>query len=62
LTEYLKALKTRGIAVLRVEQKLAIALEISERCCVMGHGHIVFEGRPAELRANAWIRKERLKV
>jgi branched-chain amino acid transport system ATP-binding protein len=62
VAEYLKALKARGIAVLLVEQKLAIALEISERCYVMGHGRIVFEGTPADLRANAYIRKEWLEV
>ncbi|MFT7721908.1 MAG: ABC transporter ATP-binding protein [Roseateles sp.] len=62
VAEYLKALKERGIAVLLVEQKLAIALEISERCYVMGHGRIVFEGSPADLRANAFIRKEWLEV
>jgi branched-chain amino acid transport system ATP-binding protein len=62
VAEYLKELKNRGIAVLLVEQKLAIALEISERCYVMGHGRIVFEGSPAELRANAYIRKEWLEV
>jgi branched-chain amino acid transport system ATP-binding protein len=62
VAEYLKELKRRGISVLLVEQKLTIALEISERCYVMGHGHIVFEGTPAELRANAYIRKEWLEV
>ncbi|MFG6440864.1 ABC transporter ATP-binding protein [Roseateles sp. LKC17W] len=62
VAEYLKELKNRGIAVLLVEQKLAIALEISERCYVMGHGRIVFEGSPAELRGNAYIRKEWLEV
>ena len=62
VAEYLKELKNRGIAVLLVEQKLAIALEISERCYVMGHGRIVFEGSPADLRANAYIRKEWLEV
>ena len=60
--EYLKELKKRGLAVLLVEQKLAIALEISERCYVMGHGRIVFEGTPGDLRANAYIRKEWLEV
>jgi branched-chain amino acid transport system ATP-binding protein len=48
--------------VLLVEQKLTIALEVSQRCLVMGHGQIVFEGTPAELRANADIRKEWLEV
>ncbi|MBY0235243.1 MAG: ABC transporter ATP-binding protein, partial [Burkholderiaceae bacterium] len=60
--EYLKALRERGIAVLLVEQKLAIALEISQRCYVMGHGRIVFEGTPAELRGNSYVRKEWLEV
>ena len=62
VAEYLKTLKSRGISVLLVEQKLTIALQISERCYVMGHGRIVFEGSPAELRANAYIRKEWLEV
>src|SRR5215469_5858602 len=62
VAEYLKTLKTRGVSVLLVEQKLTIALEISERCYVMGHGSIVFEGTPADLRANAEIRKEWLEV
>ena len=62
VAEYLKALKDRGIAVLLVEQKLTIALEISQRCYVMGHGQIVFEGRPADLMANADVRREWLEV
>jgi branched-chain amino acid transport system ATP-binding protein len=62
VAEYLKELKNRGVSVLLVEQKLTIALEISERCYVMGHGRIVFEGTPAELRGNAYIRKEWLEV
>ncbi len=62
VAQYLKTLKNRGVSVLLVEQKLTIALEISERCYVMGHGHIVFEGSPAKLRADADIRKEWLEV
>ncbi|MES2101252.1 MAG: ABC transporter ATP-binding protein [Pseudomonadota bacterium] len=62
VAEYLKTLKGRGVSVLLVEQKLTIALSISERCYVMGHGSIVFEGTPAELRADADIRKEWLEV
>ena len=60
--EYLRELKRRGISVLLVEQKLTIALEVADRCLVMGHGQIVFEGTPAELRANAYVRKEWLEV
>ncbi len=59
---YLRELKRRGISVLLVEQKLTIALEVADRCLVMGHGQIVFEGTPAELRANSYIRKEWLEV
>ncbi|MFY9513053.1 MAG: ABC transporter ATP-binding protein [Rubrivivax sp.] len=62
VADYLRELKRRGIGVLLVEQKLTIALEVSERCLVMGHGQIVFEGTPTELRANAYIRKEWLEV
>jgi len=59
---YLQALKQRGISVLLVEQKLAIALDISQRVYVMGRGAIVFEGTPAELGSDAIVRKEWLEV
>lgn len=62
VAQFLKTLKERGISVLLVEQKLAIALDISQRVYVMGHGHIVFEGTPRDLRENAQIRKEWLEV
>ena len=62
VAEYLQALKNRGVSVLLVEQKLTIALAISERCYVMGHGAIVFEGTPADLRSHAEVRKEWLEV
>ena len=52
----------RGISILLVEQKLTIALKISHRLYVMGHGHIVFEGTPSDLASNAAIRKEWLEV
>ncbi len=60
--EYLKALKARGISVLLIEQKLTIAMAISDRALVMGHGSIVFDGTPDELRADSYIRKEWLEV
>ena len=60
--QYLRELKSRGVSVLLVEQKLSIALDISDRLYVMGHGSIVFEGSPAELKANESIRKEWLEV
>ena len=60
--EYLGKLKERGISVLLIEQKLTIAMTISDRALVMGHGSIVFEGTPATLRADAYTRKEWLEV
>jgi branched-chain amino acid transport system ATP-binding protein len=60
--EYLKTLKSRGVSVLLIEQKLTIAMAISDRALVMGHGSIVFQGTPDSLRADAYIRKEWLEV
>jgi branched-chain amino acid transport system ATP-binding protein len=58
----LAEIANRGVAILLVEQKLTIALKISHRLYVMGHGRIVFEGTPAGLNANAAIRQEWLEV
>ena len=49
-------------ARLLIEQKLTIALDISDRVLVMGHGKIVFEGTPDSLKLNESIRKEWLEV
>jgi branched-chain amino acid transport system ATP-binding protein len=62
LADLLEEIAKRGISILLVEQKLTIALKISQRLYVMGHGHIVFEGKPDELRANEGVRKEWLEV
>ena len=59
---FLQEIRKRGISILLIEQKLAIALDISERLYLMGHGHIVFEGTPADLKNNQAIRKEWLEV
>ncbi len=60
--QFLQTLKTKGISVLLIEQKLTIAMAISDRVLVMGHGSIVFQGTPASLRADAYTRKEWLEV
>lgn len=60
--QYLQTLKQKGISVLLIEQKLTIAMHISDRALVMGHGSIVFEGTPDALRADNYIRKEWLEV
>ncbi len=62
VAQYLKELKKRGISVLLIEQKLTIAMDVSDRCLVMGHGSIVFSGTPTELRNDSYIRKEWLEV
>ncbi|TAK75820.1 MAG: ABC transporter ATP-binding protein [Aquabacterium sp.] len=62
VADYLEEIRKRGVAVLLVEQKLTIALKISQRCYVMGHGRIVFEGTPEQLRADAGVRREWLEV
>jgi len=58
----LEEIARRKVSVLLVEQKLTIALAISARVYVMGHGKIVFEGTPDELNANEDVRKEWLEV
>jgi branched-chain amino acid transport system ATP-binding protein len=60
--DYLKRLKDRGVSVLLIEQKLTIAMQISDRTLVMGHGSIVFDGTPDSLRADVATRKEWLEV
>ncbi|MDG5974657.1 ABC transporter-like protein [Hydrogenophaga taeniospiralis CCUG 15921] len=60
--EYLQKLKARGVSVLLIEQKLTIAMAISDRAFVMGHGSIVFHGTPESLRADPYTRKEWLEV
>jgi branched-chain amino acid transport system ATP-binding protein len=60
--QFLRELRNRGVSVLLIEQKLTIAMQISDRALVMGHGSMVFDGTPDALRANAAIRKEWLEV
>lgn len=62
VAQYLQELKRRGISVLLIEQKLTIAMQISDRCLVMGHGSIVFSGTPDDLRNDSYTRKEWLEV
>jgi len=62
VANFLQELVQRGVSVLLIEQKLAIALDISQRVYVMGHGQIVFEGSPQDLQAQTAIRNEWLGV
>jgi branched-chain amino acid transport system ATP-binding protein len=58
----IEEISRRGVSVLMVEQKLSIALKISHRLYIMGHGRIVYEGTPGDLKNNQAIRKEWLEV
>jgi len=58
----LSEIANRGVAILLVEQKLSIALKISQRLYVMGHGQIVYEGTPDSLMNNEAVRREWLEV
>jgi branched-chain amino acid transport system ATP-binding protein len=60
--QLIEEIAARGVSILLVEQKLTIALQISTRIYVMGHGRIVFEGKSEDLCDNADIRKEWLEV
>jgi branched-chain amino acid transport system ATP-binding protein len=60
--ECIRDMQRRGVSVLLVEQKLAIALKVSSRVCVMGHGRIVFEGSPQELEADEALLQQWLAV
>ncbi|HXZ48513.1 MAG TPA: ABC transporter ATP-binding protein [Usitatibacter sp.] len=60
--ELLERIAAAGVAILLIEQKLTIALGISHRLYVMGHGRIVFEGTPERLRADEAVRREWLEV
>ncbi|SDE99740.1 ABC transporter ATP-binding protein [Limimaricola pyoseonensis] len=60
--EVIEDINRRGVSVVLVEQKLSIALKVSNRLCVMGHGQIVFEGTPAELEGRPDVTEEWLAV
>ena len=62
VAELLAEITRRGVAILLVEQKLDIALRISRRVVVMGHGRIVHQSSPQELLANEAVCQEWLGV
>src|SRR5262249_43140324 len=62
VTEMIRTICAMGVSVLLVEQKLTIAMRVSKRVYVMGHGQIVFEGTPEDLRSAPDVRREWLEV
>lgn len=62
MADAIRDIHRRGVAIVLVEQRLAIALQVSDRLCVMGHGTIVFNGSRDELRADPAILRDWLAV
>lgn len=62
LRDFFIKIKQRGIAILLVEQKLNLALQVADRFLIMGHGQTVFEGDQQALLANEATRQEWLEV
>src|SRR5689334_9144795 len=62
VAECIRDMQRKGVSVVLVEQKLAIALKVSSRVCVMGHGRVVFEGTPAQLEADRGLLSQWLAV
>lgn len=62
LATALDSLRRQGVAILLVEQKMTIALELAQRVYMMGRGRMVFEGTPPELRASVLLRKRWLEI
>ncbi len=62
IAEVIRDIHKRGVSVVLVEQKLTIALKVSTRVSVMGHGRIVFEGPPAQLHERQDVVQEWLAV
>lgn len=60
--ECIQDMHRKGVSVVLVEQKLTIALKVSTRVCVMGHGRIVFEGSPQALGSNESLVSQWLAV
>lgn len=62
VAHYLELLRQRQVAVLLIEQKQALALELSQRVYVMGRGEMVFHGTPVQLAADQALQQEWLAL
>jgi branched-chain amino acid transport system ATP-binding protein len=60
--EAIVAINAAGVSVILVEQKLTIALRISARVFVMGHGRIQYQGSPKNLIEREDVRRDWLEV
>ena len=53
--ETVRELKRQRVSMLLVEQNAEMALQLADRVYVIDHGTVVFEGAPAQLRADAQV-------
>ncbi|MBE9640194.1 ABC transporter ATP-binding protein [Salipiger mangrovisoli] len=60
--EVIRDINEKGVSVVLVEQKLTIAMTVSHRICVMGHGQVVFAGTPQALNERPDVTEEWLAV
>ena len=51
----IRELKSQRVSMLLVEQNAEVALQLADRVYVIDHGTVLFEGAPAQLRADASI-------
>ena len=58
----IERVRTEGVAVLLVEQNVAMAFDVADRAYVLEEGRIVDHGTPAELRAKPHVRRAYLGV
>ncbi len=58
----IREIKAAGLTTLLVEQNLYSALAVADRCYILDQGAIVYEGHPADLRANDDILRRYLHV
>lgn len=60
--EALQDINDQGVSIILVEQKLAIAMRVSDSVCILGHGKIVFKGSKDELVNDSELLKTWLAV
>jgi branched-chain amino acid transport system ATP-binding protein len=62
LADVVAEMRRRGLAVVLLEQKLAMALRLTDRVLVMGRGEIVFAGTADAFIADTEVRQKWLEV
>ena len=62
LGKTIQQLKTRGLSIFLVEQKLPFALGVADYVCVMSKGKIVYKSVPEELKSNEDVKSQYLGV